>query len=152
MINGVNMNPEVKKDSRKKKNAGFTLVEIMIVLAIIGLIFSFVGVNVLNKLKEARVQSAKIQMAAYQQAMQAYYLQHNMYPHTSQGLEALIKKPTVGKIPENYPDGGFFGKKELVKDPYGNQYHYECEDYQNYALSSDGPDRDTGTDDDIKAE
>lgn len=142
----------MKKDLKRKRNAGFTLVEIMIVLAIIGLIFSFVGVNVLNKLKEARVQSAKIQMAAYQQALQSYYLSHNLYPHTSQGLESLIRKPTVGKIPENYPDGGHFQKKELAKDPYGNQFHYECEDYQNYTLSSDGPDRETGTDDDIKAE
>jgi general secretion pathway protein G len=147
--------PKLKRKPaiKRLRNAkGFTLVEIMIVLAIIGLIFSFVGVNVLNKLKEARVQSAKIQMAAYQQALQAYYLAHNIYPHTSQGLEALIRKPGVGKVPENYPDGGYFGKKELVKDPYSAPYRYECEDYQNYTLSSDGPDGEQGSADDIKAE
>jgi hypothetical protein len=58
----------------------------------------------------------------------------------------------VGKVPENYPDGGYFGKKELVKDPFGNPYRYECEDYQNYNISSDGPDAEAGTGDDIKSE
>lgn len=137
---------------RSRRPSGFTLIEIMIVLAIIGLIFSFVGVNVLNKLKDARKDGARIQMAAYQQSLQAYYLAHSAFPHSSQGLEALIRKPSVGKVPDNYPEGGYFGKKELVKDPWNSPYRYECEDYQNYTLSSDGPDKEAGTDDDIKAE
>lgn len=135
-----------------RKTRGFTLIEIMIVLAIVGMLFSFVGVKVIQKFKESKIQGAKIQIAAYSQALQAYYLGHNMYPHTSQGLEALIKKPTVGKIPQNYPDGGYFGKKELSKDPFGNPYRYECEDYQNFTITSDGPDGEPGTDDDIKGD
>src|SRR5438270_94915 len=136
----------------EKREKGFTLIEIMIVLAIVGMLFSFVGVNVIRKYKESKVQAAKIQIASYQQALQAYYLAHNMYPHTSQGLDALIHKPSVGKVPQNYPDGGYFGKKELVKDPWGNPYRYECDDYQNYTISSDGPDGEQGTADDIKSE
>ncbi len=137
---------------KRKKQAGFTLIEIMIVLAIVGLLFSFVGVNVIKKFKESKIQAGRIQLASYQQALQAYYLAHNNYPHTSQGLDALIHKPSTGKVPENYPDGGYFGKKELVKDPFGNPYRYECEDYQNYVITSDGPDGEPGTDDDIKSE
>ena len=136
---------------RKLNQKGFTLVEIMIVLAIVGMLFSFVGVNVINRFKEAKKQSAKIQIASYQQALQSYYLAHNTYPHTSQGLQALVSKPTAGKIPDNYPEGGYLGKK-LAQDPWNNPYRYECEDYQNYSLSSDGPDGENGSDDDIKAE
>jgi general secretion pathway protein G len=119
----------------RRQPKGFTLIEIMIVLAIVGLLFSFVGVNAIQKFRESKVQGAKIQMGAYKQA-----------------LEALIRKPTVGKIPENYPAAGYLVKKELAKDPFGNPYRYECEDYQNYTLSSDGPDGEPGTDDDIRAD
>lgn len=142
----------MRKERSRRSVQGFTLIEIMIVLAIVGLLFSFVGVNVIQKFKESKVQGAKIQLGAFKQALDAYYLAANSYPHTSQGLEALIRKPSVGKVPDNYPAGGFFGKKELPKDPFGNQYRYECEDYQNYSLSSDGPDREPGTDDDIRAD
>jgi len=142
----------MKKGHERNRQRGFTLIEIMIVLAIVGLLFSFVGVNVIKKFKESKIQAAKIQIASYQQALQAYYLAHNNYPHTSQGLDALIHKPSVGRIPENYPDGGYFGKKELVKDPFGTPYNYECEDYQNYTISSNGPDGTAGTEDDIKSE
>lgn len=143
---------KVRNLKRRAGQKGFTLIEIMIVLAIVGLLFSFVGVNVIRKFKESKIQAAKIQMASYQQALQAYYLAHNMYPHSSQGLEALIRKPSVGKSPNNYPEGGYFGKKELVKDPWNNPYRYECEDYQNFSIASDGPDGEPGTDDDIKGD
>ena len=137
---------------KKRATAGFTLIEIMIVLAIVGMLFSFVGVKVIQKFKEAKIQSAKIQIAAFQQALQAYYLGSNMYPHTSQGLQALIAKPSVGKVPNSYPDGGYFGKKEIPKDPFGNPYRYACDDYQNPTITSDGPDGEPGTDDDIKGD
>lgn len=136
----------------RKRNRGFTLIEIMIVLAIVGLLFSLVGVKVIDKWKDSQKQAAKLQISAFQQALQAYYLAHSVYPHSSQGLDALIKKPSVGRVPENYPDGGHFGKKTLPNDPWGHPYRYECEDYQNYTLSSDGPDGEAGSPDDIKGD
>lgn len=142
----------MKKNKRKSNAKGFTLIEIMIVLAIVGMLFSFVGVNVIKKFKESKVQGARIQMASYEQSLQAYYLAHSMYPTTAQGLQALISVPTVGKIPKNYPEGGYFNKKTLVDDPFGHPYRYECEDSQNYTISSDGPDGQAGTDDDIVQE
>jgi len=138
--------------NRKRKISGFTLIEIMIVLAIVGMLFSFVGVKVMDSYKKSKIDGAKIQVASYEQALQAYYLAHSMYPHTSQGLDALIKKPSVGKVPDNYNEGGYFGKKKLVDDPWGHPYRYECEDYQKYTISSDGPDGEPGTPDDIKSE
>jgi len=92
-------------------NKGFTLVEIMIVLALVVMLGSFAGVKLIDQFKRAKVDATKVQMAGFRQALDAYFLSHNAYPHTSQGLEALIAKPSVGKIPENYPDGGYFGKK-----------------------------------------
>ena len=142
----------MKLSSKKKNNRGFTLIEIMIVLAIVGMLFSFVGVSVIKKYKESQISAAKIQIASYEQALQGYYLAHSMYPHTSQGLDALVHKPTVGKVPNNYTEGGYFGKKELVKDPWGNPYRYECEDYQNFTITSDGPDGEPGSEDDIRSE
>lgn len=142
----------MNRKTRKPGQKGFTLIEIMIVLAIVGMLFSFVGVNIIKKFKESKLQAAKIQMASYEQALQAYYLAHSMYPSTAQGLQALLTVPTVGKIPKNYPEGGYFGKKTLAKDPFGNDYNYACEDYQNYTISSDGPDGQAGTDDDIVQE
>lgn len=136
---------------RKLGNKGFTLVEIMIVLAIVGLLFSFVGVNIIGKYKESKIQAAKIQIASLEQALQSYYLAHNYYPDTNQGLQALVEKPSVGRIPKNYPDGGHLGKRTLPNDPWGNAYRYECPDYQNYAIYSNGPDGEPGTEDDISS-
>ena len=141
-----------RKQLTNNRKRGFTLIEIMIVLGIIGLIFSFVGVNIMENLKDSRKKAAAIQIAGLQNALQAYYLSHNMYPHTSQGLQALVKKPGVGRIPENYASSGYLGKKELPKDPFGNDYRYECENYNDYTISSDGPDGEPGTDDDIRSE
>ena len=135
-----------------RNNQGFTLIEIMIVLAIVGLLFSFVGVNLINRFRESKQQAAKIQIASFEQALQSFYVSHGFYPHTSQGLEALIRQPTVGRIPKSYPAGGHLNKKELPQDPWTKPYRYECEDYQHYVISSDGQDGEPGTEDDITSE
>ena len=140
-----------KKQQRRKHQQGFTLIEIRIVLAIMGVLFSFVGVNVIEKFKESKVQAAKIQIAALEQGLQSYYLSHNNYPHTSQGLEALVSKPSVGKVPPNWT-GGHLKKKEVPLDPFGNPYRYVCDDYQDYAIYSNGPDGQPDTEDDISSE
>lgn len=140
------------KSKAKKKNKGFTLVEIMIVLALVVMLGSFAGVKLIDQFKRAKVDATKVQIASFKQALDAYYLSHNAYPDTNQGLEALISKPTSGNIPENYPDGGYLGKKSVPKDPFGGTYHYVCEDNQNYTITSDGPDQKPDTGDDIKSE
>jgi len=144
----------IKRNKKHKKLAplGFTLMEVLIVLAILTMLGSFVGVQVINKFKDAKKDGAKIQIANYNQALQAYYLDNNTYPTTGQGLEALIRKPSVGKVPANYREGAYFAKKELVKDPWGNPYQYACDDGQNPTITSNGPDGDPGTEDDIKGE
>ena len=124
----------------------------MIVLALVVMLGSFAGVKLIDQFKRAKVDATKVQIAQFKQALDAYYLAVNSYPDTNQGLEALISKPSTGKVPENYPDGGFLGKKTIPKDPFGNPYHYVCEDGQNYTITSDGPDQKPDTADDIKSE
>ncbi len=141
----------MRKSGKKKTQAGFTLIEIMIVLAIVGLLFSFVGASVISKYKQAKIQSAKIQIAALEQGLQGYYLAHNYYPNTAQGLEALVQKPSAGKVPDNW-QGPYLSKNTVPKDPFGNPYRYQCENYQEYKIMSDGPDGEAGNEDDISSD
>jgi len=142
-----------KQNKRKRRNqAGFTLVEIMIVLALVVMLGSYAGVKLIGMFNKGKQDIARTQIAGFGQALQPYYLSHSYYPTTAQGLQALVSRPSVGKVPENYPEGGYLGKKELPKDPWGNEYRYSCEDGQNFIITSAGPDGQEGSSDDIKSD
>lgn len=141
-----------QKTRKRKQNAGFTLVEIMIVLALVVMLGSYAGVKLIGMFNKGKQDIARTQIAGFGQALQAYYLSHSYYPTTAQGLQALISRPSTGRVPENYPDGGYLGKKELPKDPWGNEYRYVCEDGQNFTITSAGPDGQEGGSDDIKSD
>ncbi len=142
-----------KQEKQKRKNQkGFTLVEIMIVLALVVMLGSYAGVKLIGMFNKGKQDIARTQIAGFGQALQAYYLSHSYYPTSTQGLQALISRPSVGKVPENYPEGGYLGKKELPKDPWGNEYRYVCEDGQNFTIKSNGPDGQPDSQDDISSE
>ena len=105
-----------------RSQAGMTLIEIMVVVAIIGSIAALVTVNVLSYLDESKVETTKIQMKNIEGALDQYKRRHGGYPTTEQGLGALVEKPTTGKVPENYPPDGYL--KALPKDGWGNDYSY----------------------------
>lgn len=142
------------ENKNRKGQSGFTLVEIMIVLAIMTMIFGLVGVNLMGQFKEARKKTAIIQIAQLKEALDAFNVANGFYPSSSQGLAALSKKPGSGsgRVPESYPDGGFL-KKPIGNDPWGQPYIYESQDQNSYLLYSGGPDAKPETEEDnVKAD
>lgn len=105
-----------------KSQAGMTLIEIMVVVAIIGSIAALVTVNVLDYLDESKVETTKIQIKNVEAALEQFKRRHGFYPTTEQGLSALVEKPTVGRVPDNYPPDGYL--KSIPKDGWGNEFVY----------------------------
>jgi len=105
-----------------KKQSGFTLIEIMVVLAILAGLVAMVAPNIIGEAGAARVKTAKAEMANISQALDMYKLDNFTYPSTSQGLEALVSKPSGSPEPKNYKSGGYM--KKLPVDPWGNPYLY----------------------------
>ena len=138
----MNHNRNSKKGFTLSKgdSSGFTLIEIMIVLVLLGLVASMVLKNI--NPNKGKIQATKIQIKQLQGYLDRYKLECNFYPTTDQGgLQALITKPTSGHgCPAYDPDGYFDGKKKLPQDPWGTPYVYECTDGLNYTVKSLGPD------------
>jgi general secretion pathway protein G len=104
-----------------KKQSGFTLLEVMVVVVIIGLLASFVVPNLLGNKEKADQQKAITDIVSLENALDMYKLDNSVYPTTDQGLDALVTKPSSPE-PRNYRDGGYI--KRLPNDPWGNEYQY----------------------------
>jgi general secretion pathway protein G len=101
---------------------GFTLIEVMVVIAIIGIMATLIVPQIMSKPDEARVIAAKQDISSLVQALKLYRLDTGRYPTTEQGLEALIAKPTTGSNPQNGKSNGYLDR--LPKDPWGFAYQY----------------------------
>jgi len=101
---------------------GFTLIEIMVVIAILGILAALVVPKIMGRPDEARIVAAKQDIAAIRQALNLYRLDNVRYPTTEQGLQALVEKPTSGPIPGNWKPGGYI--ERLPNDPWGSPYQY----------------------------
>jgi general secretion pathway protein G len=123
-----------------KMNTGFSLVEILVVLVIMGLLISVVAPTVLNRADEARVQKAQADFKAIETALKIYRLDNYVYPTTEQGLEALVEASTLDPEPRNFKKGGYL--EELPLDPWGLPYLYlspgEHKEVDIYSLGADG--------------
>jgi general secretion pathway protein G len=107
---------------RVRGQSGFTLLEVMVVIVILGILAALVVPNIISRPEEARVIAAKQDIASLMQALKLYRLDSLRYPSTEQGLQALVTKPTTAPIPSNWKPGGYV--ERLPKDPWGNPYQY----------------------------
>ncbi|GLO59560.1 type II secretion system protein GspG [Vibrio sp. MACH09] len=106
----------------KRKQTGFTLLEVMVVVVILGVLASFVVPNLLGNKEKADQQKAISDISALEQALDMYKLDNSVYPSTDQGLEALVNKPSGTPEPRNYRNNGYI--KRLPNDPWGREYQY----------------------------
>ena len=111
-----------QKRNELSKDAGFTLMELMVVIVILGILASIVVPRFLDEPHKARIVKVKMQIQGFSTAAKRFYLDNGYYPSTEQGLQALVNKPTTGCVPKQFPKAGYIGK--IPKDPWGNDYVY----------------------------
>ena len=112
--------PSFLTRTRRRLSSGFTLIELMVVLVIIGVLAALIVPNVLDRAEDARATAAKTDVNNLMQALKLYKLDNQRYPTAEQGLQALLLKPTTGPIPSNWKS--YVDK--LPNDPWGRPYQY----------------------------
>ncbi len=137
----------------KKREHGFTLIELMVVIVILGVLAGLIIPRVMGRPDEARQAKAKIQMESMETALKLYKLDNGNYPTTEQGLRALVEAPTVGALPRNWRAGGYLEKGRVPKDPWDNEFVYISpgthSDFDLICLGKDGEPGGEGFDADI---
>lgn len=130
---------------------GFTLLEVMVVIVILGILASLVVPNLLGNKEKADQQKVVTDLVALENSLDMYKLDNSVYPSTEQGLQALVSKPAGTPEPRNYRNGGYI--KRLPQDPWGNEYQYlspgEQGEIDIYSLGADGQEGGEGTAADI---
>lgn len=121
---------------------GMTLVEIMVVIAIIGLVGAITTGFVIDRLEDARVDSAKAQIKGLESMLDQFRRDAGFYPASEQGLSALVEQPSIGRTPRRYPPRGYTNGKPIPKDPWGCDYIYyspgvQGHPYEVYSLGAD---------------
>jgi general secretion pathway protein G len=125
------------------RQRGFSLIELMIVVVILGLLATLLVPRIMDRPEEARVSKAMMDIRTLESALRLYRLDNGMYPTTEQGLAALIRRPETGPPPRNYRGGGYLEGSTVPRDPWGNEYLYRSpgeqqREYEIISLGKDG--------------
>jgi general secretion pathway protein G len=130
---------------RKSDDFGFTFIELMVVMVILGILATLIVPRIMDRPEQARRVQAKVQIESIETALKLYRLDNGYYPTTEQGLQALIEAPTVGQLPRAWREGGYLEKGKVPKDPWGNEYVYLSPGvHGDYDIASYGPDGEPG--------
>jgi general secretion pathway protein G len=105
-------------------NRGFTLIELMVVIIILGILAMYVAPKIMSRPGEARQVKARLDIQNIENALKLYKLDNGIYPTTEQGLLALVEQPETGTIPKKWKSGGYLEKGRVPKDPWGNEFVY----------------------------
>ena len=147
------MDPPATAPDADREDAGFSLLELMVVVVILSILALVIVPRVINRPDQARVVRVQTDLAALESAVNLYKLDNFRYPTTEQGLEALVTRPSGEPAPANWSDGGYI--ERLPKDPWGNDYQYLSPgvhgEFDIFTFGADGtqggdgPDADIGT-------
>ncbi|MGY0219748.1 type II secretion system major pseudopilin GspG [Endozoicomonadaceae bacterium StTr2] len=137
-----------KRLKARRTQQGFTLLEIMVVIVILGTLAAMIAPNVLGNKAKADRQKAISDIVALENALESYHLDNGFYPSNEQGLEALVKKPSGYPEPKAWRENGYI--RRLPADPWGQNYYMQAPGENGpIDIFSSGPDRQAGTDQDI---
>jgi general secretion pathway protein G len=137
------------------RNRGFTLIELMVVIVILGVLAAVIAPRIIGRTDEAKVTEAMVQIRNLETALKLYKLDNGDYPSAEQGLEALVTKPSAGVIPRRWRDKGYLEGRSVPKDPWGNAFFYASPglngDYDLVSFGADGTRGGDGFDHDIES-
>jgi general secretion pathway protein G len=131
------------EQNNRKRQGGFTLIELMAVVVIIGILAAIVSVAIIPNVGKAKKTAAVGDIVGFKNAVKSFYLDNGFYPSTAQGLDALVRLPSTGRIPESHQKGGYLDDfSEVPDDPWGIPYVYESPgshgyDYEIVSLGAD---------------
>jgi len=132
---------------------GFTLIELMVVIVILGILAGLIVPRIMSRPGEAKQMKARIQIESLETALKLYKLDNGFYPTTEQGLQALVEPPETGNVPKNWKSGGYLEKGKVPADPWGNDFIYLSPgvngEYDITSYGADGVPEGEGEDKDI---